>query len=511
MQFGPFRYLKNSEKAPSRDWKSMMEANIGSQHHRRHWLQSMGQGFGTLALASLLDREAKSQSPRSGVLHHPPKAKRVVQLFMAGAASHVDLFDYKPKLVAEHGKPSDFGEKVETFQDGLGPWLKPVWPFQPYGECGKLLSDVVADLGAVVDELAFIHNVVGKTGVHSQATLLQTTGFDRPGFPSAGSWVAYGLGSMNDNLPTFVVLPDHRGLASNGTKNWDSGFLSSHLQGTAIYPGRPDPIRHLFAEDPAFQDRAANAQGLSVLEKLNRMHADVRDHDPKLEARIASYELAARMQLAAPEALDFSDEPISILKLYGLDAVPASFPKEINAQEEIVHFSRKCLAARRLLERGVRFVQIWSGNDNGFPRRNWDSHEDIERDHGPLARGMARGAAALIQDLKQRGMLEDTIVLWTTEFGRMPSSQGGRGRDHNPHVFTNWLCGGGIRGGITYGESDEWGFKPLDRAQGTQVYDIHATLLHLLGIDHQRLTVRNGGVDRRLTDVHGHVLHPLLA
>ena len=217
------------------------------------------------------------------------------------------------------------------------------------------------------------------------------------------------------------------------------------------------------------------------------------------------------MQLAAPEALDFSKEPEHILKLYGLDQIPSAFDKEINPQEETVHFSRKCLAARRMLERGVRFIQIWSGNDNGFPRRNWDSHEDIQRDHGPLASGMARGAAALIQDLKQRGMLEDTIILWTTEFGRMPSSQGGRGRDHNPYCFTNWLCGGGIRGGTSYGPSDAFGYKPLDRENPTQVYDIHATILHLLGIDHTRLTVRQNGIDRRLTDVHGHVINELLA
>ena len=216
------------------------------------------------------------------------------------------------------------------------------------------------------------------------------------------------------------------------------------------------------------------------------------------------------MQLEAPDALDASAEPDHILKLYGLDHGKTSFPSEINSLEETEYFSRKCLAARRLLERGVRFVQIWSGNDNGFPRRNWDSHEDVRRDHGPLALGMANGASALIRDLKQRGMLDDTLVLWTTEFGRMPSSQGSTGRDHNPFVFTNWLAGGGIRGGVTHGPSDQWGYKPLDRANPTQVYDIHATMLHLLGIDHQRLTVRQNGIDRRLTDVHGHVIQEII-
>lgn len=232
--------------------------------------------------------------------------------------------------------------------------------------------------------------------------------------------------------------------------------------------------------------------------------------DDRLNARIRSYELAARMQLAAPEALDFSKETRDTLKLYGLDHGQTTFDKEINPLEETEYFSRKCLAARRLLERGVRFVQIWSGNDNGFPRRNWDSHEDVARDHGPLALGMARGTAALIADLKQRGMLDDTLILWTTEFGRMPSSQGGKGRDHNPYCFTNWLCGGGIKPGVTYGPSDEFGYKPADRNHPTEVYDIHATILHLLGIDHTRLTLRHNGIDRRLTDVHGHVIPELI-
>ena len=236
-----------------------------------------------------------------------------------------------------------------------------------------------------------------------------------------------------------------------------------------------------------------------------------REGDPRLDARIRSYELAARMQLAAPEALNLKAEPEHALKLYGLDRGAQTWAKEINAEEETFHFAQKCLAARRLLERGVRFVQVWSGNDNGFPRRNWDSHEDIARDHGPLSLGMARGCAAFIQDLKQRGMLDDTVILWTTEFGRMPSSQGGKGRDHNPFVFTNWLAGGGIKGGITHGESDQWGYKPLDRKNPTEVYDIHATILHLLGIDHTKLTFRHNGIDRRLTDVHGEVIRPLLA
>ncbi|MFI4874348.1 MAG: DUF1501 domain-containing protein [Blastopirellula sp. JB062] len=480
---------------------------------RRQFLWQSGGGLGGIALASMLqDDELLAAHPQTQILHHPPKAKRVVQLFMAGAASHVDLFDYKPLLVKRHGEPSDFGEPVEAFQNGLGPWLRPVWDFKAYGQCGKLLSEPVAKLGQVVDDIAFVHNVVGNTGVHSQATLLQTTGFDRPGFPSVGSWVSYGLGSVNDNLPSFVVLPDQRGLASNGAKNWDAAFLPSQHQGTIVFPSREVPIADLFPSDHgAYVSRQGEIDGNQLLRRLNRMHAQRRDDAPQLEARIQSYELAAKMQLAAPEAFDTSAEPQHIMKMYGLHDVPSEFPTDINPREETVEFSTKCLIARRLLERGVRFVQIWSGNDNGFPRRNWDSHENIERDHGPLAQGMAHGASALIQDLKQRGMLEDTIILWTTEFGRMPSSQGGTGRDHNPYVFTNWLAGGGIRGGTTHGPSDQWGYKPLDRLHPTKGYDIHATILHLLGIDHTRLTVRHSGIDRRLTDVHGHVIDEILA
>lgn len=482
---------------------------------RRDFLWHSGGGLGGIALAALLGREGvlAGEKPRpDGGLHHKPKAKRVVQLFMAGGASHIDLFDYKPELARRDGQPSDFGEHVEAFQNGLGPWLRPIWEFKPYGTNGKLLSEVVAPLGAVVDDIAFVHNMVGKTGVHSQGTLLQTTGFNRPGFPAMGAWVSYGLGSLSDNLPAFVVLPDHRGLASNGTKNWDSAFLPAQHQGTVIYHGSKTPVADLFPDERAsFPTRAGDAAGIDLLGKLNRGHAASRAGDDRLDARIRSYELAARMQLAAPETLDFSKEPKEVLKLYGLDHGKSSFDKEINPVEETEYFGRKCLAARRLLERGVRFVQVWSGNDNGFPRRNWDSHEDVKRDHGPLATGMARGVAALIQDLKRVGLLEDTVVLWTTEFGRMPSSQGGKGRDHNPYCFTNWLCGGGIKGGISYGPSDDFGYKPADRSHPTEVYDIHATVLHLLGIDHTRLTVRHNGIDRRLTDVHGHVIRELLA
>lgn len=475
--------------------------------NRRSLLGTAAGSFAGLALSDLLAREGCL----SGELHHPPRVKRVVQLFMAGGASHVDTFDHKPLLEQRHGQPWNPGEKVELFQSNPGACLTSPWKFRPFGESGKMLSEAVAPLGNVVDQIAFVHNMVGKTGVHSQGTLLQTTGFNFPGFPSAGAWVSYALGAETDNLPAFVVLPDHRGLASNGAKNWSTAFLPAEHQGTVIRPGNAKPIVDLFPPESEFITDASDQAGLNVLSRLNSEHARQRSGDDRLAARVRSYELAAAMQLSATDALNLESEPKHIQQMYGLSETGAMVDdSEINEAAESDFFGRKCLLARRLLERGVRFVQIWSGNDNGFPRRNWDSHENIERDHGPLALGMSRGTAGLIQDLQQRGMLEDTLILWTTEFGRMPCSQGSLGRDHNPFVFTNWLCGGGITPGV-YGESDEWGYKPIDRGDGTTVYDIHATVLHLLGIDHTRLTVRNNGIDRRLTDVHGHVLTDMLS
>ena len=471
---------------------------------RRRFATTLASSFGGLALTDLLANDGVLSST-----HHPARAKRVIQLFMAGAASHVDLFDYKPRLEKEQGQQWDPGEKVELFQSSPGVSQQSYWEFKQYGESGKHLSEPVSPLGQHVDDIAFVHNVVGQTGVHSQGTLLQTTGFNRPGFPSAGSWVSYALGSENENLPSFVVLPDHRGFASNGVKNWSSMFLPAQHQGTVIRPGDKTPINDLYR--PQTISESADRDSQEVLRLLNQRHASTRPGDSRLAARIRSYELAGQMQLSATEALDLSREPQYIKDLYGLASEgPGVDDSEINLKAETEFFGRKCLVARRLLERGVRFVQIFSGNDNGFPRRNWDSHEDVRRDHGPLAGGMAFATAGLIQDLKQRGMLEDTIILWTTEFGRMPCAQRTTGRDHNPFVFTNWLCGGGIKGG-TYGDSDQWGYKPQDPSIATQVYDIHATILHQLGIDHEQLTVRHNSIDRRLTDVHGHVIKEMVS
>ncbi|HEY1601149.1 MAG TPA: DUF1501 domain-containing protein [Pirellulales bacterium] len=478
---------------------------------RRAFLWNLGGGLGGIALAHLLGREgllaAEPSSPMDpvprqlalhGGLHHPARAKRMVQLFMSGAASQCDTFDYKPELIRRNGQPFDPGEKVELFQSDPGQCMQSPWAWRRYGQCGKWISDLVPHLGGCVDEMAFIHSMVSKSNVHGPATFMQNSGFVLPGFPAMGAWMSYGLGSMSADLPTFVVLPDSRGFAPNGPGNWTAGFLPAAHQGTMIRPGAVNPIADLFPPATAkFIRPESEAAGLELLARLNRAHEASRQGDSQLDARIRSYELAARLQTSAPEVLNLADESARTLEQYGLN------------QPVTEDFGRNCLVARRLLERGVRFVQVWSGADNGFPRRNWDSHEDIARDHATMAASMDQPAAALIMDLKERGLLEDTIVMWTTEFGRMPCGQGTKGRDHNPFTFTTWLAGGGVRGGTTYGASDEWSYKAVDNP--TYCYDVHATMLHLLGIDHTKLVYRHNGIDRRLTDVHGNVISELLA
>lgn len=471
---------------------------------RRDFLWQCGGGLGGLALAQMLGNDgllaADSKTAAkdlNGGIHHRARAKRVIQLFMSGAASQCDMFDYKPALVAKNGQPFDPGGKVELFQSSPGAVMQSPWKWKQHGKSGKWMSDVVPHLGECVDSVAFIPSMVAKSNVHGPATFMQNTGFVLPGFPGMGAWISYGLGSLNQNLPTFVVLPDSRGFGPNGPGNWTAAFLPAAHQGTMIKPGSANPIADLNPPKDSYVTPKTDAAALAALAKLNRQHQQGREGDSRLDARIASYELAARLQLSAPEVLDLKDETEATKKLYGLD------------QKQTEDFGRNCLIARRLLERGVRFVQVWSGADNGFPRRNWDSHEDIEKDLGDMARSMDQPAAALLKDLAARGLLEDTIVHWTTEFGRMPCSQGAKGRDHNPFTFTNWLAGGGIQGGVTYGASDEWSYKAADKP--TYCYDVHATMLHQLGIDHTKLSLRHNGIDRRLTDVHGHVIEDILA
>jgi hypothetical protein len=421
----------------------------------------------------------------------------VVQLFMSGAASQVDTFDYKPELIRRAGQAFDPGGTVELFQSNPGTVMPSPWEWRRHGASGRWVSGLLPHLATCVDDMALLYAMVSTSNVHGPATFMQNSGFVLPGFPSMGAWVSYGLGSLNENLPTFVVLPDARGFAPNGPANWSAAFLPASHQGTMVRPGAATPIFDLFPPESEGITRESEAAGLSLLRRLNRTHRAERPGDSRLEARIASYELAARLQMSAPEVLNVANESPETRKLYGVD------------EPVTADFGLRCLIARRLLERGVRFVQVWSGADNGFPRRNWDSHEELARDHGMMAAEMDRPAAALLKDLKARGLLEDTILLWTTEFGRMPCSQGSKGRDHNPETFTTWLAGGGIRGGATHGKSDEWSYRAVQ--DPTYCYDLHATVLHLLGVDHTRLTLRHNGIDRRLTDVHGHVIREIVA
>ncbi len=473
-------------------------------YDRREFLWRFGGGLGGIALAHLLGAQgllAQNARPRpefNGGLHHPAKAKRVVQLFMSGAASQCDMFDYKPELIKRHGEKFAPGGQVELFQSDPGACMKSPWDWQQFGHSGHWMSTLVPHLASCVDELAFVHSMVAKSNVHGPATYMQNTGFVLPGFPHMGAWISYGLGALTENLPSFVVLPDVRGFAPNGASNWSAGFLPAGHQGTMLRVGKPNPIFDLFPpESGSFVDKRSEPESLALIQQLNRQYALRHPGDSSLDARIASYEMAAKLQLSAPEVLDLSGETEATKKLYGVD-------------EDITRdFGTRCLVARRLLERGVRFVQVWSGADNGFPRRNWDSHEDLAKDHLDMGKSMDQPAAALVKDLKARGLLEDTIVLWTTEFGRMPCSQGSKGRDHNPFGFTNWLAGGGVKGGISYGATDEWSYKAVDNP--TYCYDVHATILHLLGINHEKLIFRHNGIDRRLTDVHGDVIKELLA
>lgn len=466
---------------------------------RRRFLEQWGGGLGSIALMHMLGRESDAARPDlDGGLHHRAKAKRVVQLFMSGAASQCDMYDYKPLLLQRNGEKFDPGGKVELFQSDPGPVMRSPWDWRQHGESGKWMSGLVPHLAACVDEMAFFPSMISKSNVHGPATFMQNTGFVLPGFPSMGAWISYGLGTLTDDLPSFVVLPDSRGFAPNGPSNHSAGFLPAQHQGTMIRAGRENPIHDLFPPSNAdFISPESEAAGLELLESINRRHMVGREGDTRLEARIQSYEMAARLQVTAPQVMDLSGESAATKKLYGLDDPVTE------------DFGLRCLVARRLLERGVRFVQVWSGADNGFPRRNWDSHEDLKKDHGMMGKSMDKPSAALIHDLRERGLLEDSVVYWTTEFGRMPCSQGNKGRDHNPFTFTSWLAGGGIRGGTVYGASDEWSYKAADKP--IYCYDLHATVLHLLGIDHTRLTYRHNGIDRRLTDVHGHVIEDVLA
>jgi hypothetical protein len=471
---------------------------------RRDLLWQLGGGLGGVALAHLLGREGLLAAgppvkgrDLNGGLHHRARARRVIQLFMNGGASPPDTFDYKPELIKRHGQKFDpgAGVRVEAVTSVPGQVMKSPFAFKQHGRCGRWVSSVFPHLAGCVDDLAFLMSMVSKTNVHGPASYLMNTGFVLPGFPCFGAWLSYGLGSLEDNLPTFIVLPDARGLPYNNLGNFSAGFLPVVHQGTLLKVHAPAPIADLFPPPSAsYITPASEADGLGVLRQMNRAHAEQHPGDTRLEGRIAAYEMAARMQKSAPEALDVNRESKSTRDLYGLND-PITEP-----------FGRNCLIARRLLERGVRFVQIWSGA--GGPSNNWDNHSSIVAELPAIARQVDRPIAGLLADLKSRGLLADTLVLWNTEFGRQPFSQGSVGRDHNGGTFVGWLAGAGVKGGTAHGESDEWAWRARTPIS---CHDFHATVLHLLGIDHEKLTYRHNGIDRRLTDVHGQVIREILA
>lgn len=470
---------------------------------RRDFLSSVGGGFTGLALTHLLVRDAAADAPRprpelNGGIHHPAKVKRVIQLFMNGGVSPMDTWDYKPDLTKLHGQNLGSKTKIEGATGMQGALMKSPFEFQQHGQCGKWVSSVFPEQAKFVDEMAFLQAMTGRSNVHGQNAYLMNNGFLLPGFPCMGAWISYALGSLSDNLPGFIVLPDARGLPYNGRGCFTAGFLPAVHQGTVIKADSPQPIPDLFASESfAHATRGADAEGLALLNQLNRAHVAQHPGDSRLAARVAGYELAAKMQMSAPEAFDVMREPESARKAYGLDS-----PDKATAD-----FAKRCLLATRLIERGVRFVQVWSGPEGAV--NNWDNHGDIPKQLPPMAASVDRPIAALLQDLRQRGLAEDTLVVWATEFGRTPFSQGSLGRDHNCGSFVSWLWGAGIKPGITHGVSDEIGYQAAEDI--TTGYDLHATILHLLGIDHERLSVRTNGVDRRLTDVHGHVVKPVLS
>ena len=467
---------------------------------RAEFVRQLAGGAGVIAMAQLFANGSPvagaESSALNGGLHHPAKAKRIIQLFMNGGASPMDTFDYKPELERLHGQMLGPKEKPEGFTAPAGAVMKSPFEFQRHGECGQWVSSVFPEQAKLVDEMAFLMGMTTKTNVHGPGSYMMNTGFLIPGFPCMGAWISYALGDLSDNLPSFVVLPDYRGLPYNSKGNFSAGFLPARHQGTLINLGGRQAVPDLFADSGySFAQGDADRRGMQALQQINRRYASLHPEDSLLEARIRSGEVAAKMQLSAPEAFDLSSETETTHQAYGTgDAV---------TQE----FGRRCLLARRLLERGTRFVQVWSGVQGAI--NNWDNHGSIPKELPPIAASVDKPIAALLSDLKTRGLLDDTLLIWTTEFGRTPFAQGGEGRDHNGGSFVTWLSGAGIKAGTSYGRSDDLGYKSVEGI--TYCYDLHATILHLMGIDHTRLSFRHSGVDRRLTDVHGHVISEILS
>ena len=457
---------------------------------RRRFLDWSAQGVGATAALSLLQGSLPGQT----LPQFAPRARRVVQISLPGGLSHLDSFDPKPELEKLHGKKFSSEEKPDIFFGKVGLFRKADWGFKPRGRSGIEVSDLFPHLASIADELTVIRSLVTNSANHTPACFFVNTGFEFNGYPSLGSWVSYGLGNESDDLPTYIVLPDRSGRPSGGAANWSSAFLPALHQGVEFRHG-DKPVRDL--HPPADVAKSADAGVREFLREVNTKHHARVGGDDLLTDRMRSYELAARMQLAVPEVSKLENEPESVTDAYGLH------------EKSTEEFARRCILARRLLEQGVRFVQIYAGS-----LIHWDAHGDLVKNHGNNARAIDKPVAALVLDLKQRGMLDDTLVLFTTEFGRTPFSQAdagkvGSGRDHNRYGFSSWMAGAGLKPGFTYGRTDEIGWKVAKNP--VTWHDFHATVLHLLGLDHERLTFYHNGIQRRLTNVHGRALHELIA
>ncbi len=434
--------------------------------------------------------------------HFKPRAKQVLMIFSAGGCSHLDTFDYKPELIKRHGQPMPGGDKLVTFQGAQGSLTQSPWTFRPRGKCGKMVSDLVPRLGDLADQMCFIHSLTGKTNTHGPGENFMNTGFTLDGFPSIGAWTTFALGSVNENLPAYVAIPDPRGVPQSAGNCWNPGFLPAAFQGTDFNAIKP--LRNLArpANISAGKDRSTR----EFISRLNRHHLANYPGDTELAARISSYELAAHMQLSVPEVSDISTEPAHVLKMYGADSAGDK------TQEIKAGYAKNCILARRLIEKGVRFVQLFNGayQVGGEGTSNWDGHKVLKDQYTVHGEVLDQPTAALISDLNQRGLLKDTLVVWCTEFGRMPTFQAGAsGRDHNPSGFTAWLAGAGVKAPFSYGATDEFGYKSVENI--ATVYDFHATILQILGLDHERLSFYHNGIERRLTDVHGEVIKDILS
>jgi Protein of unknown function (DUF1501) len=477
--------------------RSMPQRFVPPSGTRRDFLAQGGIGLGGLALAWILHQgafadDARRISPLAPKQpHFPPKAKNIIYLFMHGGPSHLETFDPKPELARLSGKPlpESFGSVVTSRNVGQNPLLATTRSYAPRGQSGIEISDLFPHLATCADDLAVIRSCYTDSVDHARAVYQMNTGATTMGKPCLGSWVGYGLGTENQNLPAFVVLPQPGGAIKGGPPAFGSGFLPAPYQGTVVRGGDLSNL-----ELRPFNGMSADRQRrmLEFIRQLDMRHATLRDGDAELEARIRSYELAYRMQSSAPEAVDFTTESNATKALYGID------------DHVTADFGTRCLLARRLVERGVRFVQLFSGDLNG-----WDGHEDVQANHANLCACVDRPIAGLLRDLKSRGLFESTLVVWGGEFGRLPMSENKKGRDHNPYGFTMWLAGAGIKGGVIHGATDDVGLRAvIDRVH---VHDVHATILHLMGLDHTQLTYTRNDREERLTDMGGRVVRSILA